>query len=161
MGVKPFFGLQGNALLRAAVILVVCPTFTCYGYNMSVAGGLLTLSAFNKQFPRMDTINTTGAQQEENSQIQGESMRTIPEIWESKTPSIIIFELIFLIHALLQQALSLHYIRSAVFSALFPASTLVISLADARSSSLPTLFQSLVPFLWLHPSSSLNSSLPV
>ncbi|CEJ57385.1 hypothetical protein PMG11_06079 [Penicillium brasilianum] len=71
MGSKPFFGLQGNALLRAAVMLVVCPTFTCYGYNMSVAGGLLTLSAFNKQFPQMDTINTTGAQKSENSQIQG------------------------------------------------------------------------------------------
>ncbi|EPS27052.1 hypothetical protein PDE_01993 [Penicillium oxalicum 114-2] len=68
---KPYFGLQGNALLRAALMLVVCPTFTCYGYNMSVAGGLLTLSAFNTQFPRMDTINTTGAEQEENSQIQG------------------------------------------------------------------------------------------
>jgi hypothetical protein len=101
MGLKPFFGLQGNALLRAAVMLVVCPTFTCYGYNMSVAGGLLTLSAFNKQFPQMDTINTTGAQQSENSQIQGESMRTIPGIGESKTPSIITFGFVFLIHALL------------------------------------------------------------
>lgn len=77
MGSKPFFGLQGNALLRAAVMLVVCPTFTCYGYNMSVAGGLLTLSAFNKQFPQMDTINTTGAQKSENSQIQGESRELV------------------------------------------------------------------------------------
>jgi hypothetical protein len=71
MGLKPYLGLQGNALLRAAVMLVVCPTFTCYGYNMSVAGGLLTLSAFNTQFPQMDTINTTGAEQQYNSQIQG------------------------------------------------------------------------------------------
>ncbi|KAJ5692653.1 hypothetical protein N7462_002076 [Penicillium macrosclerotiorum] len=71
MGLKPYLGLQGNALLRAAVMLVVCPTFTCYGYNMSVAGGLLTLEAFNKQFPKMDTIHTTGAQEHENSQIQG------------------------------------------------------------------------------------------
>ncbi|KAJ5141066.1 hypothetical protein N7526_002061 [Penicillium atrosanguineum] len=71
MGLKPYLGLRGNALLRAAVILVVCPTFTCYGYNMSVAGGLLTLDTFNNQFPRMDTIHTTGALQHENSTIQG------------------------------------------------------------------------------------------
>lgn len=38
---------------------------------MSVAGGLLTLPAFNSQFPRMDTINTTGAVKAENSTIQG------------------------------------------------------------------------------------------
>lgn len=67
----PYLGLRGNALLRAAVMLVVCPTFTCYGYNMSVAGGLLTLDAFNSQFPRMDTIHTEGTLQEQNSQIQG------------------------------------------------------------------------------------------
>ncbi|OGE50983.1 hypothetical protein PENARI_c015G08422 [Penicillium arizonense] len=67
----PYLGLRGNALLRAAVMLVVCPTFTCYGYNMSVAGGLLTLDAFNSQFPRMDTIHTEGTLQQQNSQIQG------------------------------------------------------------------------------------------
>ncbi|KAJ6010172.1 hypothetical protein N7499_004423 [Penicillium canescens] len=67
----PYLGLRGNALLRAAVMLVVCPTFTCYGYNMSVAGGLLTLDAFNFQFPRMDTIHTEGTLQQQNSQIQG------------------------------------------------------------------------------------------
>ncbi|KAL4889798.1 general substrate transporter [Aspergillus ambiguus] len=71
MGLKPYLGLRGNALLRAAVMLVVCPTFVCYGYNMSVAGGLLTLDAFNEQFPQMDTINTEGAQRNYNSQIQG------------------------------------------------------------------------------------------
>ncbi|OGE47165.1 hypothetical protein PENARI_c058G04878 [Penicillium arizonense] len=38
---------------------------------MSVAGGLLTLPAFNKQFPRMDTINTEGDLKAENSMIQG------------------------------------------------------------------------------------------
>lgn len=40
---------------------------------MSVAGGLLTLPAFNEQFPRMDTINTTGDLNKENSTIQGQS----------------------------------------------------------------------------------------
>lgn len=67
MAFKPYLGLRGNALLRVAVALVVFPTFTCYGYNMSVAGGLLTLPAFNKQFPRMDTINTEGDLKAENS----------------------------------------------------------------------------------------------
>ncbi|KAJ5239283.1 hypothetical protein N7468_003902 [Penicillium chermesinum] len=71
MGFKPFLGLRGNALIRAAVWLIVCPTFTCYGYNMSVAGGLLTLDTFNTQFPRMDTIHTEGALKHENSNIQG------------------------------------------------------------------------------------------
>lgn len=40
---------------------------------MSVAGGLLTLDAFNRQFPQMDTINTTGATKSYNSTIQGRS----------------------------------------------------------------------------------------
>jgi hypothetical protein len=71
MGLKPYFGLRGNALLRAALFLVVCPTFTCYGYNMGVTGGLLTLEAFNSQFPKMDTMNTHGALNKENSQMQG------------------------------------------------------------------------------------------
>ncbi|KAJ5554719.1 hypothetical protein N7535_007165 [Penicillium sp. DV-2018c] len=71
MGLKPYFGLRGNALVRAAVWLVVYPCFTCYGYNMSVAGGLLTLDSFNAQFPRMDTIHTVGALNKENSQLQG------------------------------------------------------------------------------------------
>ncbi|KAA8651029.1 hypothetical protein EYZ11_011314 [Aspergillus tanneri] len=71
MGTKPYLGLRGNALLRAAVMLVVGPTFTCYGYNMSVAGGLLTLESFNNQFPRMDTIHAGAGKQHENSQIQG------------------------------------------------------------------------------------------
>ncbi|KAJ5815746.1 hypothetical protein N7474_007523 [Penicillium riverlandense] len=71
MAIKPYLGFRGNALLRAAVMLVVCPTFTCYGYNMSVAGGLLTLNSFNTQFPQMDTIHSTKANQLERSQIQG------------------------------------------------------------------------------------------
>ncbi|KAJ5758965.1 hypothetical protein N7520_006121 [Penicillium odoratum] len=71
MGLKPYMGLRGNALLRAAVMLVVCPTFTCYGYNMSVAGGLLTLESFNAQFPRMDTLHGNAATKHENATIQG------------------------------------------------------------------------------------------
>ncbi|KAJ5333802.1 hypothetical protein N7541_003632 [Penicillium brevicompactum] len=68
---RRYLGLRGNALLRAAVMLVVCPTFTCYGYNMSVAGGLLTLESFNTQFPRMQTINVPDDVKAGNSLIQG------------------------------------------------------------------------------------------
>lgn len=67
----PYFGLRGTALSRAIMTLVVAPAFITYGYNLSVAGGLLTLESFNNQFPRMDTIHTTGAQQHQNSLIQG------------------------------------------------------------------------------------------
>jgi hypothetical protein len=51
----------------------VCPAFITYGYNLSVAGGLLTLESFVKTFPQIDTVNTTGAQQHYNSTIQGMS----------------------------------------------------------------------------------------
>lgn len=77
MGSKSYLGFQGDALVRACTYLVVLPMFTCYGYNMSVAGGLLTLDAFNQQFPRMDTINTHGREQYLNSQIQGRLIITI------------------------------------------------------------------------------------
>lgn len=67
----PYFGLRGTALSRAIMTLVVAPAFITYGYNLSLPGGLLTLESFNNQFPRMDTIHTTGAQQHQNSLIQG------------------------------------------------------------------------------------------
>lgn len=67
----PYFGLTGNALSRAMLWLVVFPAFTCYGYNLTVAGGLLTLMSFVSVFPQLDTINTTGAEQTNNSTTQG------------------------------------------------------------------------------------------
>ncbi|EAW14400.1 putative MFS sugar transporter [Aspergillus clavatus NRRL 1] len=67
----PYFGLRGSALSNAIIWLVVCPAFVTYGYNLSVAGGLLTLESFVRTFPQLDTINTTGAQQHTNSTIQG------------------------------------------------------------------------------------------
>ncbi|KAJ6443578.1 MFS sugar transporter [Purpureocillium lavendulum] len=67
----PYFGLRGSALSRAIIALVVAPAFVTYGYNLSVAGGLLTLDSFVKTFPQLDTINTSGDQQHYNSTIQG------------------------------------------------------------------------------------------
>lgn len=34
-------------------------------------GGILTLGSFVETFPEMDTVNTTGARQTENANIQG------------------------------------------------------------------------------------------
>lgn len=67
----PYLGLRGASLSRAIIWLVVCPAFVCYGYNLSVAGGLLTLDAFIKSFPQLDTLNTVGEEQHHNSTIQG------------------------------------------------------------------------------------------
>lgn len=67
----PYFGLRGNALSRVIMTLVVAPAFTTYGYNLSAPGGLLTLKAFNEQFPQMDTFNATAAEEHQHSLIQG------------------------------------------------------------------------------------------
>jgi hypothetical protein len=67
----PYLGLRGASLIRAIIWLVVAPAFTCYGYNLSVAGGLLTLDSFVETFPQLDTINTSGATQHYNATIQG------------------------------------------------------------------------------------------
>ncbi|KAJ5917241.1 hypothetical protein N7466_010795 [Penicillium verhagenii] len=67
----PYFGLRGPALSRAIMWLVVCPAFVTYGYNQGVTGGLLTLKAFSEQFPQMNTLTTTGAEERYNSTIQG------------------------------------------------------------------------------------------
>lgn len=67
----PYLSLRGSSLSRAIICLVVCPAFVCYGYNLSVAGGLLTLASFVADFPELDTVNTMGEQQSYNSTIQG------------------------------------------------------------------------------------------
>lgn len=67
----PHLGLRGSSLSRAIIWLVVCPAFFCYGYNLSVAGGLLTLDSFVNTFPQLDTINTVGDEQHDNATIQG------------------------------------------------------------------------------------------
>lgn len=68
---KPFLGLRGPSLNRATILLVAMPAMLCYGYNLSVAGGVLTSSSFVATFPEMDTINTEGVVQHKNSLIQG------------------------------------------------------------------------------------------
>lgn len=42
-----------------------------FGYNNAVAGGLLSLPSWLDTFPEIDTTNTTGAEKESNSRLQG------------------------------------------------------------------------------------------
>lgn len=142
-----YLGLRGNALLRAAVMLVVCPTFTCYGYNMSVAGGLLTLESFNTQFPRMQTINVPDDVKAGNSLIQGPSI----DVESTFTMTVS--------NPDIPQVPSSLYILSEVSSALYRVSIWVICGADARSSSSPTSLLSSAQSSWHPRSNSPNSSL--
>lgn len=87
---------------------------------MGVTGGLLTLDAFNSQFPRMDTIHTHGAQNKENSQMQG------------RWPSDKLLPLSNRILFFFPQALSSPSIPSEVSLAPYHASTLVTSGVDVR-----------------------------
>ena len=66
-----YLGLRGQALSRLIIVLVVAPAFMTYGYNLSVAGGLLTLKNFNEQFPQMNTITAPPEEKSYNSTIQG------------------------------------------------------------------------------------------
>lgn len=66
----PYWGLRGSKL-HAAVWAEACVAVAIFGYNQAAAGGVLTTVSFNKQFPKMDVIDTTGAQKHYNSTIQG------------------------------------------------------------------------------------------
>jgi hypothetical protein len=63
--------LRGSALNSFIFWGVVCPAYILFGYNNVVAGGLLALPAWIDQFPSIDTLRTTGAQQAQNSRLQG------------------------------------------------------------------------------------------
>lgn len=68
---QKYWGFRGSRLITAALVLIVGPAYTCYGYNQAVAGNVLTLQSFVHTFPAIDTVNTTGSQQQYNSTIQG------------------------------------------------------------------------------------------
>ncbi|KAE8154430.1 general substrate transporter [Aspergillus avenaceus] len=63
--------LQGEALRFAQIFLIVCPSFILFGYNQSGVGGLTDFPSWIRQFPEIDTVNTTGAQKSHNSTVQG------------------------------------------------------------------------------------------
>ena len=74
-----YWGLRGSKL-NAAIWGVACFCIMIFGYNQAVAGGVLTTESFQSQFPQMDTIHTTGAQQKYNSTTQGKSSSTMTEL---------------------------------------------------------------------------------
>lgn len=63
-----FLGFRGHRLNVATILLVVFPAYMCFGYNLAVAGGLLTMQSFTEQFPKMDTVHNTS---KFNSNVQG------------------------------------------------------------------------------------------
>lgn len=65
------FNLRGDALRSAQIWAVIMPAYLLFGWNNGVAGGLIDLPSWVATFPQIDTVNTTGAQEAENSRIQG------------------------------------------------------------------------------------------
>lgn len=51
--------------------LLAAIAFFLQGYDQAVFNGVVSLSSFVAQFPRIDTLNTHGAQQRDNARIQG------------------------------------------------------------------------------------------
>ncbi|TGO51387.1 hypothetical protein BCON_0162g00090 [Botryotinia convoluta] len=66
-----FFGLRGQALHRAMIWAVIMPAYILFGYNNAVAGGLLSLPAWIKTFPELNTLTVIGTQKTNNSRLQG------------------------------------------------------------------------------------------
>ncbi|CAG8038969.1 unnamed protein product [Penicillium salamii] len=66
-----FWGLRGEMLSLAQILMVVCPAYTLFGYNQSGLGSLVSLSDWVKHFPSIDTVNTEGAEASHNATIQG------------------------------------------------------------------------------------------
>ncbi|RAK80881.1 sugar transporter [Aspergillus fijiensis CBS 313.89] len=63
--------MQGSALRYAQIFLVSLPSFVLFGYNQSGVGGLDDFTSWIRQFPEIDTVNTTGAQENHNATVQG------------------------------------------------------------------------------------------
>lgn len=72
INMAPFFGLRGSKL-HLAIWVEACFGVMIFGYNQASAGGVLADPTFNLQFPEMNTISTSGAQQKQNARIQGMS----------------------------------------------------------------------------------------
>lgn len=71
MSKDDYWGFRGSRVIWVALMLIVCPAYTCYGYNQAVAGNVLTLQSFVRAFPSIDTVNAKGATESHNSTIQG------------------------------------------------------------------------------------------
>ncbi|KAK5127315.1 hypothetical protein LTR08_004354 [Meristemomyces frigidus] len=71
MGKRYILGLRGDKLRSAQIWAVILPAYILFGWNNGVAGPLLDLPSWVSTFPRIDTLNTTGAQKTDNSRVQG------------------------------------------------------------------------------------------
>lgn len=67
----PFLGLRGNRLNLAGLFGVMMPSFIALGYNQALLGGVLTLNAFEKQFPEISVVDAAPQEKGRTSAIQG------------------------------------------------------------------------------------------
>lgn len=72
-----YLGLRCEKLSKVVGFISMLAILS-FGYNQTVAGGLLTTDSFNRQFPTINTVDTTGAQKHHNSTIQGRLLRDRP-----------------------------------------------------------------------------------
>lgn len=68
---KPTLGLRGTKLNIGHICTVILPAYICFGYLMAVTSGIETRQSWVHTFPQMDTVNTTGPKEAENSRIKG------------------------------------------------------------------------------------------
>ena len=54
------------------LVFVVVPAMLSFRYNNGSTGGITALGSFVKQFPRIDTVNSIGAQKAQNSRVLGD-----------------------------------------------------------------------------------------
>ena len=71
MARKYLFGLRGKSLEYGLIWSIILPAYTLFGWNNGIAGSLLDLPAWVETFPRIDTLNTEGAEKQNNAQVQG------------------------------------------------------------------------------------------
>ncbi|KAJ5715275.1 general substrate transporter, partial [Penicillium malachiteum] len=68
---KLAFGLRGNTLTAGHVATVIIPAYICFGYLNAMSSGIVDRESWVTQFPQLDTVNTTGALNAQNSRIEG------------------------------------------------------------------------------------------
>ena len=71
MARRYILGLRGAKLRSAQIWAVILPAYILFGWQNAVAGPLLDLPSWVSTFPRIDTVNTTGATKTDNSRVQG------------------------------------------------------------------------------------------
>ncbi|KAI2996128.1 hypothetical protein CBS147346_9498 [Aspergillus niger] len=71
---KPALGLHGTELNIGHICTVILPAYICFGYLMAETSGIETRQSWVHTFPqmnKMNTVNTTGSKEAENSRIKG------------------------------------------------------------------------------------------